>query len=347
MDLSDLHPLLGLRGDDTSEAASVLMSNEPLVVHLTSAEEPHTIRAAAAQLHQMPTVTVLVADPATAPRELVDAVDVALSTTPSPPRPWVHARVEPIRAAVGDHPHAALALAVLLRTAGSRPVWDMVASEAATYAMLLDGQDHAAWLAARPAVGGHRTASFGGTALLVHRDGPRLTVGLHRPEVHNAIDTAVRDQLVQALALPRADPTITRVDLVGHGPSFSSGGDLTEFGSVSDGPTSFAVRLTRHPGLAVHSIADRVSAHLHGSCVGAGIEITAFADRVFAAPDTLIQLPELAMGLVPGAGGTVSLPRRIGRHRTAWLALTCERIGAAQAREWGLVDELVPASTVA
>jgi enoyl-CoA hydratase/carnithine racemase len=59
-----------------------------------------------------------------------------------------------------------------------------------------------------------------------------------------------------------------------------------------------------------------------------------------AAPGAFFQLPEVGFGLVPGAGGTVSLPRRIGRQRTAWLALTGRRLDAEVAREWGLVDEV-------
>ncbi len=81
-------------------------------------------------------------------------------------------------------------------------------------------------------------------------------------------------------------------------------------------------------------------AEVHGACIGAGIELPAFARRVVAREDTWFQLPELAMGLVPGAGGTVSIPRRIGRQRTAWLALTSQRIDAETAWRWGLVDEL-------
>jgi enoyl-CoA hydratase/carnithine racemase len=87
-------------------------------------------------------------------------------------------------------------------------------------------------------------------------------------------------------------------------------------------------------------VADRVVAFLHGSCFGSGIELSAFAARVVARPDTVIGLPEVSLGLIPGAGGTVSLPRRIGRHRTAWLALTGRTIDAATARAWGLVDEI-------
>jgi enoyl-CoA hydratase/carnithine racemase len=80
--------------------------------------------------------------------------------------------------------------------------------------------------------------------------------------------------------------------------------------------------------------------HLHGACVGSGIELPAFAATVLAEPSTVVSLPEVSLGLIPGAGGTVSLPRRIGRHRTARLALTGDRIDAATALEWGLVDAI-------
>ena len=74
--------------------------------------------------------------------------------------------------------------------------------------------------------------------------------------------------------------------------------------------------------------------------MGAGIELPAFGRQVVAARNTFFQLPEVGMGLVPGAGGTVSIPRRIGRQRTAYLALSGLRVDAATAHGWGLVDEL-------
>ncbi len=83
---------------------------------------------------------------------------------------------------------------------------------------------------------------------------------------------------------------------------------------------------------------------LHGACLGAGIELPAFAGRVVAADDARLGLPELDLGLVPGAGGTVSLPARIGRHRTLRLLLMGGTISAPVALEWGLVDEVVPPS---
>jgi enoyl-CoA hydratase/carnithine racemase len=85
-------------------------------------------------------------------------------------------------------------------------------------------------------------------------------------------------------------------------------------------------------------MSDRVTANIHGACMGSGIEIAAFAHRVVAHPDTRLALPEVGMGLVPGAGGTVSLPRRVGRHRTALLALSGATIDAPTALRWGLVD---------
>ncbi len=83
-------------------------------------------------------------------------------------------------------------------------------------------------------------------------------------------------------------------------------------------------------------------AFVHGACVGSGAELAAFCDQVVAAADTQFALPEIGLGLVPGAGGTVSLTRRIGRLRTAWLAFSGCAIDAPTARDWGLADVVEP-----
>ena len=75
-------------------------------------------------------------------------------------------------------------------------------------------------------------------------------------------------------------------------------------------------------------------------CSEASAELAAFAGHVIAHPDTTIRLPEVSMGLIPGAGGTVSLPRRIGRHRTALLALSQAPIDAPTAASWGRIDAI-------
>jgi hypothetical protein len=241
-----------------------------------------------------------------------------------------------VEAAAGMHPSAAAALAVLLRGGGTRTTTEGLVAESSTYSALQAGAEHKAWLAAkRPP----KEREVAGPAVRVERDGDVLTVTLARPEVHNAFDAATRDGLLDALAIAEVDPTL-RVELTGEGPSFCSGGDLDEFGSATDPALAHLLRLSRSVGAALDRLAHRVTVHVHGACIGAGIELPAFAGRIVARRHATFALPELGMGLVPGAGGTVSIPRRIGHHRTAWWALTGARIDTATALEWGLVDEV-------
>ena len=82
---------------------------------------------------------------------------------------------------------------------------------------------------------------------------------------------------------------------------------------------------------------------MHGQVLGSGMEMAAFCGWVEAHPDSVIGLPELSLGLIPGAGGTVSITRRVGRWRTAYLVLSGHTINAATALKWGLVDAVGPA----
>jgi enoyl-CoA hydratase/carnithine racemase len=246
--------------------------------------------------------------------------------------------LDAIAATVAAHPIATVAFVSLLRGAEGRSVEDGLLAESAVYSALQAGPEFAAWRAARPV----RARQEEGPPIDLRRDGDELHITLRRPHVRNALDRAMRDALVEALALPLADPSITRVHLWGDGPSFCAGGDLDEFGTFADPASAHLVRLEQSAGRAMHLVRDRVTAHLHGAAVGSGIELPAFAGEVVADPSTSIALPELSLGLVPGAGGTVSLPRRIGRHRTARLGLTGEPVDAATALAWGLVDRIEP-----
>ena len=73
-----------------------------------------------------------------------------------------------------------------------------------------------------------------------------------------------------------------------------------------DPATAHLVRMTRNAARLMHHLSPRIVVHLHGSCIGSGIELPAFATKVVAKPDTAIALPEVRLGLIPGAGGTVS-----------------------------------------
>ena len=176
--------------------------------------------------------------------------------------------------------------------------------------------------------------------MLVSRNGERLDIVLNRPERHNAYSMEMRDALTEALELAAADDSLHEIVLAGRGASFSAGGDLAEFGSRPDPATAHAVRSARNAARLLSHCAERVRAEVHGACIGAGAELAAFAAFVVAQPDTYFELPEVSMGLIPGAGGTASIARRIGRQRTAFIALTGARMDANTALEWGLVDSI-------
>jgi enoyl-CoA hydratase/carnithine racemase len=183
--------------------------------------------------------------------------------------------------------------------------------------------------------------------VLLERQGAQLRLRLNRPGRRNALSVEMRDALVEALELVAADASITAVTISGAGRCFSAGGDLTEFGSAPDPATAHAVRSTRSVPALLARCAARLTFRVHGAAVGAGAEMAAFGGRVEATADAFFQLPEIRYGLIPGSGGCVSIPRRIGRLRTAYLALSARRLDARSALEWGLIDALTESATVA
>jgi enoyl-CoA hydratase/carnithine racemase len=243
-----------------------------------------------------------------------------------------------LEASIARTPMAALTLVQLLRTSETLDAWAALFAESATYSMLQAGPEFRGWLAGRDHHDAVEPASR--PCVLVDRAGDRVHLTLNRPETHNAFGAAMRDELVTQLRAVAADTTVARVHLDGAGPSFCSGGDLREFGTTPDPATAHRVRTIRSPAWWLHECRARTSVGVHGACIGAGIELAAFAADVRAAEDAFFQLPEVGFGLVPGAGGTVSLPRRVGRQRTAWLALTGRRIDVGTALDWGLVDRV-------
>ncbi|HEX7095862.1 MAG TPA: enoyl-CoA hydratase/isomerase family protein [Acidimicrobiales bacterium] len=245
--------------------------------------------------------------------------------------------LDPIRAAVERNPQASVTLVQLLRLSVQLPPLDALVAESFAYATLQGGAELAAWLATR---GSRVRKPQAEPSVLVARHDDVLHVELNRPRLHNLYDAAMRDALADALTIALADPSIAKVSLRGRGKSFCAGGDLAEFGTVSDPTTAHLIRSSANPGPLLVALADRLEVHVHGAAVGAGCELAAFAARVVATPDATFRLPEGSMGLVPGAGGTVSVTRRIGRQRAAWLMLTGETIDATTAHAWGLVDEI-------
>jgi enoyl-CoA hydratase/carnithine racemase len=229
---------------------------------------------------------------------------------------------------------------VLRAVAVDAPAFNGVITESLAYSTLQSGAEFARWLAER----GPAVVPDLPDPVVAERIGDVLHVRFNRPQRHNAFSTPARAALLEALDVALLDPSVTEVVLGGNGPSFCSGGDLAEFGTFAD-PASAHLARTRHsPALALDALTARLGqacrAEVHGQVLGSGLELAAFCGHVTCRPDATLGLPELALGLIPGAGGTVSITRRIGRWRTAYLVLSGVTIDAATALGWGLVDEL-------
>jgi len=318
------------------------------VLDLTVADgwSDEEIRATAETVLSSAALTIGVAREEPGPRltPLIEAATLTVAVPGACPRATTVAVDDPdaalarLRAAVDATPQAAIALGQLLRQTVALPTAGALAAEAAVYSMLLSGAEFRRWLAGttRPLLPGDPDERL----VDIVRSGDAIEVVLNRPERRNALSFAMREQLYEALELPSIDTTIHHVRIRGSGPTFCSGGDLAEFGAAHDLVAAYLVRLDRAPWRLVDQLRDRIAVHVHGAAVGAGAEIAAFAGQVTATADATFRLPELAMGLVPGAGGTVSIPRRVGRWRAAWLMLTGVALPAQQALEWGLVDTI-------
>ncbi|TCM21807.1 enoyl-CoA hydratase/carnithine racemase [Novosphingobium sp. PhB165] len=232
-------------------------------------------------------------------------------------------------------PLAVMVVTQLLRALPSLPVAEALTMESLAYATLQGSEAHRRWIAGR-----ERAASAEG-AVLLSREDDILTITLDRPAAGNAIDRVMRDALHEAFALANVDSTISRVVLRARGKAFSLGAELAEFGTTTDPVEAHRIRCLTLPGREAAQCSDRFEAEVDGACIGAGLELAAFASRIVATPRSWFQLPELAMGILPGAGGCVSLSRRIGRQRTLLMILSGRRLTAREALDWGLVDALV------
>src|SRR5580693_2235246 len=235
-------------------------------------------------------------------------------------------------------PFAAMMLVQCLRASAGLALDAALTVEWLAFATVQSGPEFRGWLDGRATV---RQAPQGSTpAVLSSRDGEELRITLDRPSTLNAVDVEMRDLLSQALDLALADPTIQRVVLAGSGRCFSGGGDVDEFGTASDPTRAHWVRSLRGPASRLLRLGDRLTARVQGAAIGAGLEMAAFARCVVASPDAWFQLPELQYGLIPGAGGTVSVTARVGRQKLAWMALSMRRVNARTALDWGLIDEI-------
>jgi hypothetical protein len=267
------------------------------------------------------------------------AFDCLLTVAPDPPAPWAPTThldgwLEGVGKRIAAAPIAAAICLRMLRINQTLPPGDALEIESLAYSTLLGGDAYRRWRAVQPVVPVRRDEE---PSVRVERKDDHVTISLARPASRNAMTAAMRDGLWEALAAVLDDPSAPTVTLGGDGACFSTGGHLPEFGTATDLSQAHAVRTARSCAGLLLALGDRADAVLHGACIGSGIEIPAAAGRRRAMAGAFFQLPELGMGLMPGAGGTITLPRAIGRHRTAALVLSGRRLPLRLARSWGLV----------
>lgn len=164
--------------------------------------------------------------------------------------------------------------------------------------------------------------------------GDVLLIEIHNPPV-NAASQGVRDGLMEAIGQLSGDPALRAGVLIGHGDTFVAGADLREFGQPLQDPQLPDVLA------AIEVCARPVVAALHGAALGGGLELALACDARIALAGTALGLPEVTLGLIPGAGGTQRLPRRTGLVQAIRMIGGGERVTAEAAHDMRLVDEVV------
>ena len=164
-------------------------------------------------------------------------------------------------------------------------------------------------------------------------DGEVAVITLNSPPV-NALSARVREGLFEGFKAANASDAKAIV-LICEGRTFIAGADITEFGGAMSGPSLFEVED------AIEGSLKPVIAAIHGTALGGGLEVALCAHYRVAVPSARLGLPEVALGLLPGAGGTQRLPRIVGVEKALEMVTSGQHVPAKQAAAMGLVDELV------
>ncbi|HEX8968040.1 MAG TPA: enoyl-CoA hydratase-related protein [Chloroflexota bacterium] len=186
-----------------------------------------------------------------------------------------------------------------------------------------------------------------GPTVLIEREGHLAHLVLNRPEVLNAIDNTLGMELRAACERLAVDESVWSIVLRGAGErAFCAGADLKVRRGFSPEDWRAQRALLREMFAALRAVPQPMIAAVHGFALGGGTELAMLADFVVAADDAVFGLTEVSLGIIPGGGGTQSLPRLIGRNRAKELIFTARRIPAAEALALGLVNHVVPRASL-
>lgn len=184
--------------------------------------------------------------------------------------------------------------------------------------------------------------ALGESLVLLRTDGPAATLTLNRPARRNALSLALMREVIAALEAASAAPGVRVIVIEGAGPAFSAGHDLGEmigrtpgfYGELFDVCTTMMEMIQRLP--------QPVIARVHGIATAAGCQLVAACDLAVAAEGTRFATPGVRIGLFCSTP-MVPVSRAVGRKRALQMLLTGDPIAAETAREWGLVNRVVPA----
>ena len=176
------------------------------------------------------------------------------------------------------------------------------------------------------------------------REGAVLRVALNRPLKKNALTGEMYEALIAAFAAASADEGVAALLLAGEGGVFTAGNDIGDFlasaqSAESESVSSPATRFIR----ALARFDKPLVAAVEGQAVGIGTTLCFHCDLVYAAPSARFLMPFVNLGIVPEAGSSMLAPIRFGRARAAEMLLLAEPFGAEKAREYGLVNAVIPA----
>src|SRR5271165_29886 len=164
-------------------------------------------------------------------------------------------------------------------------------------------------------------------------DGEVATVTINSPPV-NALSQIVRNGLKRGVEAAAANEAVKAIVIICAGRTFIAGADITEFGKPPTPPYVPEVLDV------IENASKPVIAALHGTALGGGFEVALTAHYRIAVPSAKCGLPEIKLGIIPGAGGTQRLPRLVGVEKALDIILSGTPFGAREAKEWGVVDEL-------
>jgi 2-(1,2-epoxy-1,2-dihydrophenyl)acetyl-CoA isomerase len=182
----------------------------------------------------------------------------------------------------------------------------------------------------------------------LHRDGAAATIELNRPDALNAWNGPLGDELLEAIQAVAEDDAVRAVVITGAGRAFSSGADLRDVTARERTPEGHVdlrsiLNDRYHPIITtIRTMPKPVLAAVNGPAVGIGLSLALAADLVVAAESAYFLLAFVNIGLVPDGGSSLFVPTRVGLTRATEMAMLGERIPAAQALEWGLINRVVP-----